>query len=115
MYGQMTKFGAFFDSTLDRLSEAMVFSSLILANPPLSDPIWGLTALVTSILVSYTRVRGESIGVSMVAVGIAERAERILILAIATFLNYVWLGVILVALLSVVTIIQRTVHVYRKT
>lgn len=114
-YGQMTKFGAFLDSTLDRLAEAIVFSSLILANPPLSDPVWGLAALVTAILVSYTRARGESIGVAMASVGIAERAERILALAIATFLNYVWLGVILVAMLSTITIIQRITHVYRKT
>lgn len=115
MYGQTTAFGAFLDSTLDRLSDAIIFCSLILANPPLVDPFWGLTALVGALLVSYTRARGEAVGIPMAAVGIAERAERILIVAIATFLGVIWAGIVIVAILSLLTIIQRIVHVYQKT
>lgn len=114
MYGQATAFGGFLDSTLDRLSEAIIFCSLILANPPLVDLPWGLTALVGSLLVSYTRARGEAVGVAMAAVGVAERAERILIIAIATFLGLVWAGIVVVAILSLLTVIQRIVHVYQK-
>ena len=114
MYGQATAFGAFLDSTLDRLSDAIIFCSLILANPPLVDLFWGLTALVGAFLVSYTRTRGEAVGVPMAAVGIAERAERILITAIATFLGFVWAGIVFLAILSIITIIQRIAHVYQK-
>ena len=64
---------------------------------------------------SYTRARGEAVGVTMAAVGIAERAERILIIAIATFLGFVWVGIVIVALLSLLTVIHRIVHVYQKT
>jgi archaetidylinositol phosphate synthase len=51
----------------------------------------------------------------MVAVGIAERAERILIIVIATFLGFIWAGIVIVAILSLLTIIQRIAHVYQKT
>lgn len=115
MYGQTTTFGAFLDSTLDRLSDAIIFCSLILANPPLVDLFWGLTALAGAFLVSYTRARGEAVGVSMAEVGIAERAERILITAIATFLGFIWAGIVILAILSLLTIIQRIAHVYQKT
>ena len=98
-----------------RIYNAFIFCSLILANPPLVDLFWGLTALVGALLVSYTRARGEAVGVTMAAVGIAERAERILIIAIATFLGVVWVGIVIVALLSLLTVIHRIVHVYQKT
>lgn len=115
MYGQATAFGAFLDSTVDRLSDAIIFCSFIFANPPLVDLFWGLTALVGAFLVSYTRARGEALGVQMASVGIAERAERILVIAIATFLGFVWAGIVIVAILSILTIIHRTAHMYQKT
>src|SRR5216117_4437755 len=85
--GKITTFGAFYDSTLDRVGEGAVFSGLIFyfVTGPLPAALKGgaiaagLVALVSSLLVSYTRARAEALGVEC-KVGIAARAERILLL-----------------------------------
>ena len=118
-YKQTTVFGGFFDSVLDRYADVAVYSGIIIAG--LCNPIWGLAALSGSVLVSYTRARAEAVGIKMESVGFAERAERMLILAVVSIiafflpntgiLNY---GIILLAVLSNLTVIQRALHVYRK-
>jgi archaetidylinositol phosphate synthase len=118
-FGQTTVFGGFFDSVLDRYADAAVYVGIIIAG--LCNQIWGLAALAGSILVSYTRARAEAAGIKMESVGFAERAERMLILAavsiIAFFLpnagilNY---GIIILAIISNLTVIQRALHVYKK-
>src|SRR3989442_9413678 len=87
--GKMTTFGAFYDSTLDRVGEGAVFAGLIFYffNGPLPADMKpraiaaGLVALVASLLVSYTRARAEALGVEN-KVGIAPRAQRILLLGV---------------------------------
>src|SRR5712672_811971 len=91
--GKMTTFGAFYDSTLDRVGEAAVFTGLIFyflkgplpADLKLPALAAGLVALVASLLVSYTRARAEALGVEC-KVGIAPRAERILLLGLPAML-----------------------------
>jgi archaetidylinositol phosphate synthase len=117
---QGSVFGGFFDSLLDRYADAAVYAGIIFGG--LCDPIWGLIALAGSLLVSYTRARAEAAGIRMESVGIAERAERMLILAAASLAAIFWpqilnfgtlnLGIILLALLSNLTVLQRGVHVY---
>jgi len=116
LHGKTTTFGGFLDSLLDRYADAVIFSGIILGG--LCNPFWGLIALIGSLLVSYARARSEAAGVKMEAVGIAERAERILILAAASFLSVVWLealnwAVIILAFLTNLTVLQRAVHFYR--
>jgi len=116
MYEQITTFGGFLDSLLDRYAEAIVFCGVILGG--LCDPLWGIAALVGSLLVSYARARAEAAGVKMEAVGIAERAERLIILSIATFLQVAWtealgFGVIILAVLTNLTVLQRVIY-FRK-
>lgn len=106
--GRVTKFGGVLDSTLDRYSDAIVIGAIIVAR--LSDPISGVAALTGSILVSYIRSRGEIEGVKMSGVGIMERAERILVLAVTALFGYVWVGVIILAVLTQVTAVQRLYH-----
>jgi len=86
----------------------------------LCDPAWGLAAVVGSLMVSYSRARAEAAGVGMAAVGLAERAERMLLLAAVTLAAYFWLdvlgwGVVLLAALSHLTVLQRAVHFHRET
>ena len=127
--GKSTTFGAFYDSTLDRIGEGAVFSGLIFyfLSGPLPSILKpravaaGLIALVASFLVSYTRARAEALGVEN-KVGIAPRAERILLLGLpALFLGagpgrpgvvLFWIVAVL-ALVSAITVIQRVVHVAR--
>jgi archaetidylinositol phosphate synthase len=115
-YQQATMFGGFLDSMLDRYSDAIVFSGVIIGG--LCEVYWGLAALAGSLLVSYSRARAEAAGIKMESVGIAERAERMLILAAASVAAVFWLpslnyGIILLAALSNLTVLQRCMHVYK--
>jgi archaetidylinositol phosphate synthase len=115
IYQQTTFFGGFFDSLLDRYSDAAVYAGIIIGG--LCDPFWGLAALAGSIMVSYSRARAEAIDIKMESVGVAERAERMLILSLASIVAIFWLpalngGIILLAVLSNFTVVQRVVHVY---
>ncbi|MEM2995489.1 MAG: archaetidylinositol phosphate synthase [Candidatus Bathyarchaeia archaeon] len=122
LYQNATTFGGFLDSLLDRYADAVVCASIILGG--LCDVFWGLTALVGALLVSYSRARAEAAGIKMETVGFAERAERILILAITSITAFIWqqetktimnAGIILLAILSNLTVLQRSIHVYAKT
>jgi archaetidylinositol phosphate synthase len=116
-FGEVTKFGGFFDSVLDRYSDAVVLCGIIFGG--LVDLSWGFAALVGSLLVSYARARAEAVGIKMESVGIAERAERMMILAFASLLSYIWIDVInwaiiFLAILSNLTVVQRALF-FRKT
>jgi archaetidylinositol phosphate synthase len=108
-------FGEFLDSLLDRYADAAVYGGIIIGG--LCNPIWGLAALVGSMLVSYSRAKAEKAEIPMESVGLAERAERILILSVASIAAIFWLpalniGIILLAVLSNLTVLQRGLHVY---
>jgi archaetidylinositol phosphate synthase len=115
IYQQASVFGGFLDSLLDRYADAAVYVGLIIGG--LCDPLWGLAALLGSMMVSYCRARAEAAEITMESVGIAERAERMLILSIASIAAIFWLpalniGIILLAVLSNFTVMQRGLHVY---
>jgi archaetidylinositol phosphate synthase len=87
----------------------------------LCDVLWGLIALSGSLLVSYSRARAEAAGIEMESIGLAERAERIIILAAASIAAVFWqpttamnIGIILIAMLSNFTVLQRSLYVYGK-
>jgi len=116
LYGETTNFGGFFDSLLDRYADAIIICGIILGG--LTDVTWGLAALIGSLLVSYARARAEAAEVKMESVGLAERAERLILLALASFLSFVWLdalcwGVLVLAILTNLTVIQRAIY-FRK-
>lgn len=124
-FQQTTGFGGFFDSILDRYADAIVYAAIIIAG--LSNPVWGstwgpilgLSALSGSLLVSYSRARAEAVGIKMESVGFAERAERMLILSVASIIAYFWLpalgyGIALLAVLSNITVIQRALYVHKE-
>ena len=115
-YQQTSVFGGLFDSLLDRYADAAVYAGVIIGG--LCDPIWGLIALAGSLLVSYSRARAEAAGIKMESVGVAERAERVIVLAAASIVAIFWfpalnIGIILLAVLSNLTVLQRGLHVYR--
>jgi archaetidylinositol phosphate synthase len=120
-YQEATPFGGFLDSLLDRYADAIVYAGIILGG--LCDVLWGLMALVGSLLVSYSRARAEAAGIKMESIGLAERAERIIILAITSVIAFLWqaetqtvmnVGIILLAILTNLTVLQRSLHVYKK-
>ena len=140
--GKVTRFGAFLDSTLDRIAEAALFVGLawyytaqlvdMAANPPRVianlqhglEPVTFLViatmavlALVGSFMVSYTRARAEGLGLEC-KVGWFERPERLVLLIVAGFFG---LGPVIPGTLIVLvvftfgTAIQRMAHVYKIT
>ena len=115
-YHQISIFGGFMDSLLDRYVDAAVYAGIIISG--LCDVFWGLAALAGSLLVSYSRAKAEAAGITMETIGLAERAERMIILAAASIAAIFWLpalnfGIILLAVLSNLTVLQRGLHVYR--
>ena len=127
--GLVTKFGAFYDSTLDRIGEAVLFlgiawyfvsGGVVGGLAPLAMAMT-FTAAGAGLIVSYARARAEGLGLDC-KVGIAQRAERIVGLGGPTLFfgagprGYLLLTLVsALAVLNVITVIQRIVHVYRIT
>jgi archaetidylinositol phosphate synthase len=109
---KISKSGSFNDSTLDRLAEVAIYSGLIYAGYPF--PILVVLALSFSLLVSYERAKGESLGISLSGIGIGERAERLIVLIVFSFLGLVWPGVAIVFVLAFVTFLQRYYAIVKK-
>lgn len=121
--GRSGPWGAFLDSTLDRFGDAAIFTGLVLWFVRDGDT-WGvgaaLACLVLGSIVPYARARAEGLGMTA-QVGIAERADRLAAVLVATLL--VGLGVpqvvlvvvlALLAVASLVTIVQRMATVRRQ-
>jgi len=116
IYGETTRFGGVLDSVSDRYGDAIVLVGIILGG--LCDLYWGLAALIGSVMVSYVRARAEVDGVEMESVGLMERAERLVLVFLASIINYYYNGtiyysIILLALLTNLTVIQRMLHFRR--
>lgn len=126
---RVTPFGAFYDSTLDRIGDAVLFGGIAVyfvrggVRPELV--VWALlaalVALSATLIVSYARARAEGLALEC-RVGIAQRAERILGLGIPSLFigagpdGLVLLGIVAVlAVLSVITVGQRIAYVRRIT
>jgi CDP-diacylglycerol--glycerol-3-phosphate 3-phosphatidyltransferase len=125
-------FGAFYDSTMDRLGEGVLFtgigifyirSGIYVTGERL--PVLGLglcfAALVGAFLVSYTRARAEGLGLDC-KVGMAQRAERIVYLGVPTLIwgagpnGWLLLGILIwLTVVSWITVVQRVAHVWRIT
>lgn len=122
----VTKWGAFYDSTIDRVGDGFLFIGIAVWLSYAPDVRYRETALIlcmvgiiSALLVSYMRARAEGLGLDC-KVGIAQRAERILLLALATIIfgsgpRGIVLTVVVMILtaLSLVTVAQRFVHVHR--
>jgi archaetidylinositol phosphate synthase len=107
--GTTSQRGAFLDSTLDRVSEIVVFLGILVGG--YTSPFLVLLALSLSLMVSYTRAKGDALGVNLAGIGVGERSERLLVLIVTSLLNIVGLGILVVALLALITFVQRTVNV----
>jgi archaetidylinositol phosphate synthase len=106
--GRTSPRGAFLDSTLDRVAEVITFLGILIGN--YTNPALVLLALSLSMMVSYTRAKGDSLGVSLAGVGIGERSERLLVIILASLLSLLWVGVLVVILIAFVTFLERTVR-----
>jgi CDP-diacylglycerol--glycerol-3-phosphate 3-phosphatidyltransferase len=114
--GKVKPFGAFLDSTLDRVSEAVVFGGFLLYYYQHQDPRALLLAFgvcILSFLVSYSRARAEGLGIDC-EVGLLPRPGRVILLALGLFLARPLWALGLVGILSLVTLLQRVHRVWFK-
>jgi archaetidylinositol phosphate synthase len=109
--GKISARGAFLDSTLDRVSEMLIFLGILLGN--YVAPFFVLLALALSLLVSYARAKGDALGVNLAGIGVGERSERFVVLIITSLLGIVALGVLIVVVLALLTFVERTIRVSR--
>jgi archaetidylinositol phosphate synthase len=112
---QISKKGAFLDSVFDKIAEVIIFGGIALGQ--LADSFWCLVALGLSLLVSYARARAESLGGKLKGIGIGERAERLLIIAIIGMIpvrEAMQWAMIIVSIVAGITLAQRMVVTVRK-
>jgi archaetidylinositol phosphate synthase len=109
--GKTSARGAFLDSTLDRVSEMLIFLGILLGN--YVAPFFVLLALALSLLVSYTRAKGDALGVNLAGIGVGERSERFVVLIVASILGIVALGVLIIVVLALLTFVERAIRVTR--
>ncbi len=119
MSGKGTPFGAFLDSTLDRVEEGIVLTAVAVHFSKNGEDIAVaavVVAVLASLMVSYTRARAEALGVEC-KVGIADRTVRVVILSaglVFADLGAIAPAVYVLAALSVITVGQRVLHVRRE-
>ncbi|HEX2356368.1 MAG TPA: CDP-alcohol phosphatidyltransferase family protein [Micromonosporaceae bacterium] len=121
--GGSTRFGAFLDSSMDRVADGAIFAAVAYWYATQGDRptlAAALICLVAGQIVSYVKARAEGLGMTC-NVGIAERAERLILVGVGGLVTGLglWSGALpaalwLLAVLSVITVGQRIVHVHRQ-
>ncbi|MCD4845600.1 MAG: CDP-alcohol phosphatidyltransferase family protein [Methanosarcinales archaeon] len=117
--GRVTVFGGVLDSVSDRYADAVVFTGIMwggyTAILPYIENDWivGAVALTGSLLVSYSRARAEAAGTGKLAIGVAERAERMILVILGAFTGLLNWAVLIVAVISHLTVLQRMIATYR--
>jgi CDP-diacylglycerol---glycerol-3-phosphate 3-phosphatidyltransferase len=119
MSGKGTQFGAFLDSTLDRIEEGIVLTAIAYVFAKDGNEVAAaavVLAVLASLMVSYTRARAEALGVEC-KVGIANRAVRVVILSagiVFADLDLLAPAVYVLAGLGIITVLQRILHVRKE-
>jgi len=116
-----TKWGALIDSTLDRATDAAIYAGVIsyaISSDNTNLALLAILSLITGALIPYIRAKAESLGIAC-SVGIAERAERLIIILTATGLYGLGVnialagGLLLINIVGLITIVQRLLVVAR--
>ena len=116
MAGTASRFGAFLDSTADRISEGLVFAAIAYEFAHAGQPVDAavtVLALLGSLLVSYTRARAEGLGLEC-KVGIVTRAERVVLVAFGLLTGLLAAAIYLLLVLTTYATTQRIVHTLRQ-
>jgi len=115
--GQVTQFGGFFDSVIDRYSDVALYFGLLVYYARANRFFYVvLTALVmvTSLMISYTRARSENM-IKQCKVGFMERPERIVLVIIGALFNRMAAILWVIAVIGNITVIHRISYTYEQT
>lgn len=102
---KVSKKGGFLDSVFDKIAEVAIFLGLLVGG--FAESYLVFLAITLSLLVSYARSRAESLGVKLQGIGIGERAERLLVIAIIGMIGFMQYAIIIVIIIAAITFIQR--------
>ena len=114
--GRVTPFGGVFDSVLDRLGEAAVLGGVLFhfsQGGHRQEVVLAFIAVVGSIMVSYVRARAEGAGLKLTE-GIFTRPERVIVLGLGLIINQMRIALWILAVLTVLTVLQRLYVVWRR-
>ncbi|MEM3063747.1 MAG: CDP-alcohol phosphatidyltransferase family protein [Candidatus Nitrosotenuis sp.] len=104
---KVSKRGGFLDSVFDKIAEVAIFLGLLVGG--FAEPYLVFLAITLSLLVSYARSRAESLGIKLQGIGIGERAERLLVIAIIGMTGFMQYAIIIVIIIAAITFIQRII------
>ena len=104
---KVSKTGGFLDSVFDKIAEVAIFFGILVGG--FAEPYLVFLAISLSLLVSYTRSKAESLGVKLQGIGIGERAERLLVIAIVGIIGFMEYAVIIVIIIAGITFVQRII------
>jgi len=113
--GQVTPFGAFLDSVIDRYSDLVVLAGILVLFAGSRRPtevVLALLALIGTVMVSYTKARAQAIGVAC-EIGLMERPERLIVLIAGGLFDLMTPALWILAVLVNVTAIQRILYTRR--
>ncbi len=114
---QVTRFGGFFDSIVDRYSDASLFFGLLVfyaRGNRFFYVVLAALAMISAIMVSYARARAESL-IGACRVGFMERPERLVLLIIGALFNVMAPVLWVIGVLSTITVIHRVIYTWRRT
>ena len=105
--GKTSKKGEYLDSMFDKISEVAIFLGILVGG--YAEPYVVLLAITLSLLVSYARAKSDLINIKLQGIGIGERAERLLVIAIIGIIGFMDYAVIIVIIIAGITLIQRMI------
>ena len=114
---QVTRFGGFFDSIVDRYSDASLFLGLLVfygRGSRFFYVVLAALAMISAIMVSYARARAESL-IGSCKVGFMERPERLVLLIIGALFNAMAPVLWVIAVLSTITVVHRVIYTWQRT
>mgnify|MGYP002725526751 FL=1 len=105
--GKTSKKGSYLDSMFDKIAEVAIFLGILVGG--YAEPYLVFLAITLSLLVSYARAKSDIINVKLQGIGIGERAERLLVIAIIGIIGFMDYAVIIVVIIAGITLIQRMI------
>ena len=99
--------GSYLDSMFDKIAEVAIFSGILIGG--YAEPYLVLLAITLSLLVSYARAKSDAINIKLQGIGIGERAERLLVIAIIGIIGFMDYAVIIVVIIAGITLVQRMI------
>ena len=105
--GKTSKKGSYLDSMFDKIAEVAIFLGLLVGG--YAEPYLVMLAITLSLLVSYARAKSDALNIKLQGVGIGERAERLLVIAIIGIIGYMEPAVIIVVVIAGITLVQRMI------